>query len=150
MFDFKKHLNLGINAAERAESNRKEIQEVFEDLNSQLSSATGGKLKIEEWFEDLLGVVSRERSVYSHGEKKALVCLNPLAQNNRGLKIAGWQIGRAGYPCELNLSNEEMYCEDKDALENALAFMLADPIVADEIFKTINLPLAINVPPPAS
>lgn len=142
MIDFKSNLALGLSAAARAQANRDEIQEILNELNNQISEATQGRLQIFEKYQDPIGSITDTPTMFGVPNAGILTCINPLALSKRHIKIAGWKLAPSGYPCELNLAGEEMYCEDKEATEKALAFMLTDPIVGEVFFKTINSPLA--------
>lgn len=146
MVDFKASLNKGLQAAEQAESNRKEIASVFETMNEQLAEATDGKLRIECGTETryphalsqgLLGIAK----VMASGRAVDVIrCKNPLA-NGGSEVLADFVMARSGYPVEIKLGGEELFCDDIKALERSLEYMLADPVVGEKIRKVMAQPI---------
>jgi hypothetical protein len=54
-------------------------------------------------------------------------------------ELAEWEKGREGYPCKITIGNKQHYCEDKTELEETLALMLQDPIVAGILADVMRL-----------
>lgn len=54
-------------------------------------------------------------------------------------ELAIWKIGQNGYPCKINVSDSQLVCEDKSALESGLEQLLSGPIIGEKLFKIINL-----------
>jgi hypothetical protein len=142
MIDFIAAYKKGLNAAEIADKNQREIDSVFDDLNKQLAAATDGKVKIiikgnymsgiraflAQADEDLK-VINKK---YTPSDEKILA-LNPLTKVEEGL--AYWSQDRYGYPCKISYDNKVNICEDKSALEKTLATLLQDPIVGAALYK---------------
>lgn len=137
MIDFTKHLNIGLDAAKSAEANRAEIDSVFDELNKQLLSATGGKVKIQR-------LEFREPWKYTKDFQPVSYFALAVCSANQTVKpteIAKWTMARSGYPCEIELNgNGKWYCEDKSGLETALGTLLQDPLVGETIQKYIRMP----------
>ncbi|WP_444936027.1 hypothetical protein ACJJIW_18600 [Microbulbifer sp. JMSA004] len=140
MIDFTKSFNKGIQSAEIADSNKLEIGSVFEELNRQLESVSHGKIRIsrEKFYEPThpLKVALFEPKKYY----LAIAAENPKAESSVTKELAKWQMDRAGYPCKITLGSDEIYCEDKGALEYGLSEVLQDPVVGDILHKLMNLP----------
>ena len=140
MADFIEFFHKGINSAKIADKNKDEIQSVFDRLNEQLSSESGGRLHIEPTefstnspLEDLSQLLlTQSRETYY-----VLAVRNPLALDSKANKLATWKMDRNGYPCRIDLDSNRMICEDKAALESNLQLLLSDPIVGDVIYKTM-------------
>ncbi|MDD2051082.1 hypothetical protein NPS46_00770 [Pseudomonas putida] len=138
MVDFIGSFNKGQEAAKKAEDNKDEIDSVFEIMNQQLGDASEGKLKVEIIFKsnpflDFLTVAAKSAS---SGSYWAIAALNPLAESYAPKEIAKWKSDPNGYPCLVITDAEEMYCEDKAALEKALSYLLARPEVG-KIFRSV-------------
>ncbi|MCF5747103.1 hypothetical protein [Pseudomonas tremae] len=152
MADFKLALKKGLDAAEKAEANRKEIESVIEELNKQLQEDTDGKLEIIQdldyadtsaavraaiFIGGLSGAVGMGNNAAHLQKVNYLSCRNPRSENKNKLRLSEFKVGRAGYPCELKVGDEEMFCEDKQALEQALSYLLSDPVAADKMYKVM-------------
>ncbi|WP_449126124.1 hypothetical protein [Pseudomonas viridiflava] len=150
MVDFKLALKKGLDAAGKAEANRQEIESVLKELNEQLWEETEGKLEIvqERDYKDK-SALARAAFVIGGLTKQAadmqmvnyLSCKNPSSINQNQLKLSEFRIGRAGYPCELKVGDEEMFCEDKQAFEEALGYLLSDTVAAEKMYKVMQYEL---------
>lgn len=128
MVDFIDSFNKGISAAEQAIANKDEIDSVIEQLSEQLLQATNGKLKISI-VEKQMPLASFAMNISDYINRKpywAIVASNPLT-NFQPKELAEWKFSEYGYPCRIVLSDTEIYCEDKTALENALSKMISTP-----------------------
>lgn len=136
MFDFTKHLNVGLAAAEAAERNRAEIDGVFQELNKQLHDVTSGKVQIDRYdFHESWKFTKDFRPLTYSG----LAVFSPISEGSPK-EIAKWSMARAGYPCEIELpGNTKWFCEDKRGLEHALAELLQDPMVGETIQNYMRL-----------
>jgi hypothetical protein len=142
MIDFIAAYEKGLNAAEIADKNQREIDSVFDELNKQLAAATDGKIKIvrsdknpfSKTMKDLnkiLFIDDIHKEFPSRDQR--LFAFNTL---NKAVEVlAFWSQDRNGYPCKISYGNKEHYCEDKGALEEALASLLQDPIVGAALYK---------------
>jgi hypothetical protein len=142
MVDFIGSLNRGLSAAQQAEKNRSEIFSVLDVLNNQLLEAFGGKLRIEIYsktnpfanFVNLTG--SETKPLYSF-----LAAVNPLAASDKPSELAKWKLDPNGYPCQITTVEDELYCEDKTALERAIQDLLSRPDVGEKISSVMKLKL---------
>ena len=128
MVDFIDSFNKGLSAAEQAIANMDEIDSVIEHLSEQLLQATKGKLKISivEKHMPLAGFSMNLSEFMNRKTYWAIVASNPLT-TFQPKELAEWKFSEYGYPCRIVLSDTEIYCEDKTALENALSKMIATP-----------------------
>lgn len=128
MVDFIDSFNKGLSAAEQAIANKDEIDSVIEQLSEQLLQATNGKLKISivEKQMPLAGFSINLSEFMNRKTYWAIAASNPLA-TFQPKELAQWKFSESGYPCHIVLSDTEIYCEDKTALENALSKLIATP-----------------------
>ncbi len=143
MVDFIAAFNKGLDAAQIAEKNKREIDSVFDELNKQLANATKGNVNIQirecEKVPDFNPLSSRiDFRIIKY---QAICAINPLFPFPQSLakEIATWSQDRTGYPCKISFGIKEHYCANKVALENALALMLQDPIVGENLAELMAL-----------
>ena len=136
--DFKTAFTDGLMAARDAELAKQEIKRVYQDLNKQLFEVSKGKIKIEpRQFEVTRPTLLRIASPFEAPELYwAIAAINTKAKDSTPKELARWSSAREGYPCKISWGEKEVYCEDKQALEKALADLLRDPIVG-EILNTL-------------
>ncbi len=145
MPDFEKALKEGLEAANKADAARQEIDEVFKDLNTQVLQATDNKVLIErrEVFENTTDtgwstIITGIRRLA--GDKYwGIFAFNPAFDKNKALELARWAMDIAGYPCKLTWNKQEHICEDKEALVNSLLELLRDPVVGEKIYTLTKL-----------
>ncbi len=122
----------GLRAAETADRARHEVDEVFAELNRQLATNTGGKLHIAPMrFQKPTPWRSNPKHYW------AIVASNPDVGEKSAMELADWSQDKAGYPCRMKSDATEYVCEDRMGLEEALAELLRDPLVADTIVKVM-------------
>lgn len=142
MTDFIGSFKKGIEAANVARANKAEIDSVIEALSDQLYEATDGKLKveIEQKSEPLEAFSLNPRDFLNRKTYQAITAYNPLTEHSQSYELARWKIADSGYPCKVELPDQEIYCQDKAALENALAHLLTTPAAGKVLQKVMNLP----------
>ena len=138
MVNFIDSFNKGMSAAETAIANKDEIDSVIELLSEQLQQATNGKLKISiaEKHVPLATFSMKLEDILNRKKYWAIVASNPLAPY-QPKELAEWRFSESGYPCRIILSDTEIYCEDKAALENALGKMIATPEAGKKLKSVI-------------
>lgn len=143
MVNFIDSFNKGMSAAEKAIANKDEIDSVIEQLSDQLQKATDGKLKISiiEKQSPLASFALSMADVLNRKKYWAIVASNPLAPF-QPKELAQWKFSESGYPCRIVLSDTEIYCEDKTALENALGKMIATPEAGKKLKAVIEQELS--------
>ncbi len=144
MIDYTKSFTVGIKAAVKAETNKSEIGDVFSDLNKQLDNITDGKVTINRV--QLYKQTHALRITFMEPRKYywAIAAENPKTENSSVKELAKWEMDRNGYPCKITLGNDEIYCEDKVALERGLSDILQDSIVGDVLQKLMRLPIQVK------
>ncbi len=140
MSNFKSAFNEGLDAAQKAEASRLEIDNVFKDLNQQLTEISEGKLTVERrQLERSQPWMIKLASPFEHSALYwAIVAHNPTIEGSLK-RLCEWESGRAGYPCKLDWDGDEYYCEDKQALEDTLSNLLRDPSIAEKLLSLIDL-----------
>lgn len=143
MVNFAKSYQAGLDAARIAEKNKIEIDSVFSEMNRQLSEASEKRVRISiKTLDEKLNGVARF-NVRLGAEPKTytgIVAENPAVPGSTK-ELARWTQGRSGYPCTIILGSHSRSCEDRIALERALAEMLSDPIVGKALSELVNLPV---------
>ena len=143
MPDFRKALEQGFEAARKADIAKKEIDEVFNDLKTQVLSGTGNKVLIErgQIRDDSLPATFREVLTFGGAPApgySAIVAFNPSAKKKL-VELARWEVDKAGYPCTVTWSKQAHVCENKEALINCLSDLLKDPVVGEKIYTLTKL-----------
>ena len=132
MFDFKSSFKKGLEAAEIAEKNKKEIKGVIEELSSQLDEATNGRVNVR--IETITETVPLHLALdNSYKAKSYQVLYAFVPEGNQGLELVKWRWDRNGYPCEITLDEKILIAEDKEGLQQNLSTILADPRVGDKL-----------------
>jgi hypothetical protein len=138
MVDYKKFLDLGLDAANLAEKNRAEIAQVFDELNVQLHEATHGRVQVDRsamgsaTILNAISALEARTAPYSPQRSYALLAVSSDSPPMT-LQIAKWDMDSAGYPCTLGVEGEKWICLDAEALEQSLALMLQQPSVGAAI-----------------
>ena len=142
MADYIKAFKQGLEAALVADRARKEIDEVFADLNNQLSKETKNKICIERREYEkghTLSEVLKNPFLPLSGKSWVIVVFDPSVDESPVKKLAIWSMDRAGYPCKIVWKNVDVSCEDKEALENSLSDLLRDPLVGEKLHSLIQM-----------
>lgn len=134
MVDFIDSFNQGITAAQKATANMDEIDEVINSLSKQLNTASGGRINVyiiqkSSPLSELFGKMDK---ALGNKPRYAIVATNPQAEFNPQ-ELAEWKFDENGYPCRMITSEQELYCEDKEALEIALSNLLSTPAIGKKL-----------------
>lgn len=141
MVNFLDSFKQGLLAAEKSIANKQEIDGVINSLSKQLGEATGGNLKIficekPKPISGFFDVRSAEQTLLSR--QLVIAAVNPQA--DYGPKpLAEWGVDESGYPCRITMEDTEVYCEDKESLEKALAYLLSTPETGKKLKALIDL-----------
>ncbi|HLX64423.1 MAG TPA: hypothetical protein VKX17_24325 [Planctomycetota bacterium] len=128
----------GLKAAKNAVRAKAEIDAVFKDLESDILKDTDGNVKISRREVDVdenddylvyLGVANAKRST----RVMAIAAENPKISNGPVKLLARWSQDPRGYPCKIDLGDIEYISQDRDALQENLARMLANPVVGEKL-----------------
>ena len=151
---FGEALKIGMAAAEEASLARKEVDEVFRELDQQVMSASEGRLSIRrclktvdpstwgsrskaerllEQIDDALTYPPKPREKYW-----AIVASNPAEADGVEREIAIWSQDRTGYPCFVFWAGRERICQDRESLENCLEDLLKHPDVGHTLARLMN------------
>jgi hypothetical protein len=140
--EFKAAFQDGLKSAQDAETARREIGEVFMELNKEISEASNGTLTIKRMLLPITPehVTLAIALVLKNSPPESVIAAsNPKAISSEWKKLCGWSSDRAGYPCKLIYASSERYCENKQALKKCLADLLRDPVVGETLFQLMNL-----------
>jgi hypothetical protein len=133
MADYLGAFREGLAAAEEVESARLSIDEVFEQLDAQVRQGSEGRVSVQRKRCDppednwIFGrkIVGRYWAIVGYSTHDPDGTVEPLAL---------WQQDHYGYPCKITRSGKEIVCEDRIALEHALAEMLRDVSVGEVLY----------------
>jgi len=143
MADYVEAFKQGLGAAVKADRARKEIDEVFVDLDSQLHETTGKKIRIDRKEFEVRQTIQETLSFPFFSKPKEtyweIVAFNPSVSESPVKHLARWSMDRAGYPCKIVWEGEDHTCEDREALENSLAELLRDPLVGEKLHALTQL-----------
>ncbi|SDR36969.1 hypothetical protein SAMN04490186_5696 [Pseudomonas grimontii] len=151
MANFKNAFDQGLKAAADAAAVIAEINSVFDEVNTEISAASDGKVNIRrETRSDRtsmaallgLGLFSSKQPEPEIKYITYIVAINPLAESSNKADIGQVDIDKRGYPCEIKFGGDKYLCEDKKGLERVLSLMLSDPEVGKQLSKLIRLPVA--------
>ncbi|WP_024778265.1 hypothetical protein [Pseudomonas corrugata] len=156
MANFKNAFDQGLKAAADAAAVIAEINSVFEEMNTEISAASDGKVNINrETRTDGasmaailgMGIFASKPPAQEIKYITYIVAKNPLAENNNKADIGQVNIHKKGYPCEVKFGGDKYICEDKKGLERVLSLMLTDPEVGKELSRLIRLPIIATQDP---
>lgn len=149
--NFETSFKKGLEAAEAASKVNLEIDLVFKDLNDQINSASGGKIIIElQRKRDSMAALA---SFMAKGfqdtvkTKTYIVAVNEAA-GKKEEELAQFERASTGYPCHLIYEDQEIYCNDKIALEKQLSTMLSNVNIGKRLARLLNWPV-LPLPDPA-
>lgn len=138
MIDFIEAFKQGQTMAVKVRDNNREIDSVFKRLNAELAKATDSKVQLSIEHIPYQEYPINEDGDMSYEPEYDAICAGNLGHINMQ-EVAKWEKGREGYPCKITLGNKQHYCEDKTELEETLALMLQDPIVAGILADVMRL-----------
>ena len=143
MADYLASFRQGLRAAQKAESNREEIDAVFEDLNSQIKRESKGTIIIDRMrfkeAETPMESFARVGQGRLPSTYWAITIHNPKVADSDIKQISRWEQNANGYPCTLSFAKRRVYCEDRKSLENSLAELMGDTDVGSKMHALMNL-----------
>ena len=139
---FENAFNAGITSAKQAEEAIKEIDNVFETLNNAIQTSSKGQIEIKRkqltyTNKGLLGLSLDPFSVPRL--YWAITANNPTLTGGMTKELATWDMDPKGYPCQICWDDNEVFCDDKIALENCLADLLQDATIGRRLYALMNL-----------
>lgn len=142
MVNYKASIEEGIKAAKIAEANKAEIQSVFDEMNRQIAEHTGKPIVIRPREchapSSMFNRIDRQvKSFYglSSDDDNSYWAIVAFTENSAMYELAKWELDKNGYPCSISYRNVLNRCENKEALEQALARLLQDPDVGEAIYQ---------------
>lgn len=139
MVDFTQAIAVGIGAANAAAKNLAEIDSVFADLNDQLYKVTGRSIELRPMpFQEKFNVFSKPEQMFV---RKSYMAIGIISSSLPPKEIARWEVSPSGYPCTISFESGTSICSDKKGLENALADLLREPFVGQEITRRMQDPM---------
>lgn len=153
MTDFADAFRRGQDAAAIAAAARAEISGVFDEANTQLQTATDGKIEIDRRrFEkprkktlgDLFGGLNATSLLANLDPAETepwVAARNPKATDSSWIKLAKWDRPQEGYPCQLVYDRTDVRCHDRAALVDAIEEMLANASIGEKMRDLLELPL---------
>ncbi|HEU4533157.1 MAG TPA: hypothetical protein VFS00_03530 [Polyangiaceae bacterium] len=144
--DFKAALQKGMAAHDGAAQAEREIDEVLAELSRQLTEVMGVKISVTQ------GSESRDplypAAFFTAAARKTASYAALIARVPRGSRatLCEFEPARSGYPVSVAFGDEQYHCFDRPSLEETLARMLQDPVVAGQI-KALVAPVPGRPPP---
>jgi hypothetical protein len=138
MSDFKSAFKEGIKAAREASDSEAEVQSVFDAMNADLSELNV-RISVELVTEPKdLGEMTM--NMFAPAKRYPAIVANSLAlTSNKPAKVlARWTQDAKGYPCRITLPGKEIFCENKEGLENGLSDLLKEVTVGKLLLSLIN------------
>jgi hypothetical protein len=130
--DFVAAFHRGQQAALQAREDREEIDDIVQALSDDLFGVTDGKLRISiRKFPKRFPVLPD--GAVSAGDDEWLCACNEKIRDAGEVRVAKWMRPYRGFPCTLIFGGREVRCHDGDALGEALAELLQDAWVADQL-----------------
>ncbi|EPC9413431.1 hypothetical protein ACR3SC_002607 [Klebsiella variicola] len=143
MNDFKKYLLAGVDAAKTAAVNKKEIYDVINEVDKQLSEIYDSKVHFGVWKltrpikpkgNTLLGGALNAFN-FDREEYQSLSISDHETKNP--IPLADWYMSENGYPCKITIDGREAFCSDKEELENEIASLLSHVRTGKAILKKL-------------
>lgn len=149
MIDFTAAFKQGQKAAQQAFDARAEISSVLKDMFDEIIKTTNGLIEISiiefsspiEKLASTVALLGSETLKPTHKKSEWIGARNPKSFDNQFYKIAKWEQPHEGYPCTITYNNNDVRCHDAEGLKQALAGMLADSWVGDQLRHLIEKPL---------
>jgi len=136
MSKFLAFANIGMTAAAKATKSRREVDEVFAELNRDLEALGDVRLVVRE-FHELPGISAAIQTFMNPKQYMALAVESTSNESFRPMQIARWKQPLEGYPCWVITEGEEVACEDRRSLEAELGRLLSSVKVGQALTAAI-------------
>jgi hypothetical protein len=143
MANFKNSLSVGVEAAKVAAENKREIDELIQDVNRQVEEAYDGKVHFGVWNltkrvrrNDAAANIFMDVLNFVNVEYKGLCITN--YDNKEPISLVEWKVSENGYPCIIKYDDREAYCYDKDDLISEFSTLLSDIKTGKAILKQLD------------
>ena len=143
MVDFIGAMNLGLEAADKLNADKKEIQAIVAEASSQISDATNGLIKIDvrkfDKTQSSLGRLAELSLIATPRETfEGLALVSKDGEKDVTSLLATWITSKGGYPVKIQHSGAEITCHDKIGLEEGIAKVLASPVTGQRLRSKLN------------
>jgi hypothetical protein len=151
--NFEDSFKKGLEAAEAATKVNQEIDSIFKDLDSQIRSASGGKVSIilkrrRDSMSSLASFISSATTPLEPIKYKTYIVAVNEAAGGKEEDLATIERASSGYPCHLSYEDQAVYCSDKTALEKQLSFMLSNVNIGKQLTRLLSWPV-LPLPDPS-
>ncbi|WP_241574767.1 hypothetical protein [Rosenbergiella nectarea] len=142
MADFKNSFKAGVESALVADNNKKEIQDLIEEVNSQITESYEGKVHFGVW--NLTRTSKNRKNIFSSitdplsidiTSYKAL-CISDY-NNKSPIELAEWKVDENGYPCMVKHDDRESYCFNKEELISEISSLLSSVKTGNAILEKL-------------
>lgn len=146
--DFKNSLTAGLQAAQKARDNKKEIFGVIKDLSESVSDYSQGRVSLEITKERklatnqtvLTAAASAFTGVNPYIDYEALSLVTWKDQTKVKEAIAEWRLNESdGYPCVISYGKEDVRCRNKEMLVKALNELMSNASTGEVLLKLMNI-----------
>lgn len=142
MADFRQSFSAAVAAAVVAAENKKEINDLIQEVSRQLEEAYEGKVHFGVWKlskrlrkKDAVGNIFMNVLNYETVEYQALCITN--YDNKEPISLVEWKISDNGYPCIITYDERDSYCYNKEDLIAELSTLLSDVKTGKAILKQL-------------
>lgn len=136
---FVKILEESVSAAKKANDHKSEISQVIIELTNSIEEFTNKKvtLIIDELIKSGLQKTIFFLSDIKPDKEMALVLME-LDNSDNKIVISKWKESDEGYPVIISYDNKDIYCMNKEELEQALSYLIGSIKVGTILFNSIN------------
>ncbi len=156
MSRFATAFSAGQAAADSAQNARKEIAAVIDQLGTDVLEQSDGKIQmaVGESMSEVTPLTltaitklgyQEPNSILIFAKLHWLIARNPLAADDRWIRLAKIDFGTAGYPVSLIYDKVNTRCHDRDALEVALENFLESAWCGERVRPLLHRELKIEL-----
>lgn len=140
--NFEASFKKGLEAAEAASKVNLEIDSVLQELNDQINSASDGRIGIELQHkrDSLAALTSFMSKGFQDAKTKTYIVAVNKSAGKKEEELAEFERASTGYPCHLIYEDQEVFCNDKLALEKQLSMMLSHVNIGKQLARLLNWP----------
>lgn len=143
MTSFVESFNRGVQNAEQAQNNRREISDVIGQLSRDIVAASGGMIEsvaLEERRRLDTSVAGAAAALFGESRTKSYYVLAAHHPQDEipTVDLCEVTIPAGGYPVSIKYYNRDVACADREAFENALAELLEDPRIGEKLHSLMH------------
>ena len=132
---FANALNIGIEKARFIDHQSKEINQIIEELRSQIFLQTNGKVEVSV-MDDASNYKSHsavyDGPLFNIGTNKKILAAK---NNEKTMRLSYWDTNKGGDPCTIKYGDISASAGDKESLIGILEDMLSDSDIAKNIIE---------------